>query len=102
MYEQYDQHEPEQINDINWENLADNKCPKCNLILFESDTHFNCTCGFTIHKDRFFKITNEFQNARLKPEYRKKIEEGKTVRFKSVQTFEKAKPKLSLNDLLNN
>ncbi len=101
MYEQYDQTEPEQIKEINWELLADNKCPKCSLILFESDTHFNCTCDFSIHKDKFSKITGEFQNARLTPEYRKKIKEGKTVNFKPVQTFKDSKPKLSINDILN-
>ncbi len=93
--------EQEELNEMNWENLADNKCPKCNLTLFESDTHFNCTCGFSIHKDKFSKITSEFQNARLNPVYRKKIEEGKTVKFKPTQTFEEDKPKFSANDLLN-
>ncbi len=52
--------------EINWDNLADNKCPKCSLTLLQSDNHFNCTCEFSTHKDKFDKITKEFQNARLR------------------------------------
>lgn len=101
MYEQYDQTEPELDNSKNWDNLSDSKCPLCGLGLFPAVGYQKCTCGFKIHTDRFEQMRTEQQNRRLNPELRKKLAEGKKVKFKPVQTFKEDKPKFNINDLFN-
>jgi len=41
---------------MNWKNLKDNKCPKCNIYLVERNGIFKCvslTCDFFIGKEKF-------------------------------------------------
>jgi hypothetical protein len=100
MYEQYDQKEAEPTNQKDWERLADTKCPLCSLELLRAGDFFKCTCGFTIHTDRLNQIQREQQDRRLSSEHRKKLADGKKVKFKSVKTMTEDTPRLSIKDLL--
>lgn len=64
--------------DMNWSNLKQNRCPKCNADLADKleGTMFKCSCGFMISSRRFkeiisrsFKYEKPYRPEDENPEY---------------------------------
>ena len=86
--------------DIIWQNLLDDKCPKCGNNLHYTGSVYSCgiACGFVITAERYFEVRG---NLEKKSEGKimgvKEILGNGKVKFKSAKTFKGEQPAQPFN-----
>ena len=70
---------------MNWKNLKDNKCPKCNKALKPQGVYFKCSkCDFTISGSKFNEIIKKLYFMSHRNEYRDIGEEENFQRLNNL------------------
>ena len=58
---------------LNWQNLRNNKCPKCNADIAgwsQLDEHLRCSCDFRISEQRFKEIVMDMNTQEVEKTFK--------------------------------